>query len=446
MLVPSNRLLLLTALLGLPLCALTTLWQDHALIPLGILGASLAFVLADAWLSPRILEGLEIRLPELVRLSQDHLQNVPVTLIDRGGRARILRLGVNWPGSFQVEQDFLLFSLSGQEGASRLDWPLSCRHRGNFPVERCYLQGNSPLGLWQISRAYPVRSEFRVYPNLQKNRREMMSLLLKRGSMGIHTWRQVGQGREFEKLRDYAPGDSYDMIHWKATARRRRPATKVYQIERTQDIYVLLDSSRLSNRLIQVEGEEKEQPLLESSLRTALIMGLAAEQQGDRCGLVLFHDKVEKFVRASNGRQHYMTLRDSLYQAVPHLVNPDYEELAACVRTRITKRSLLVLLTSLDDQSQSESLIRSLGILSRQHLILVGLIRSPGIRPLFSGEPAGSVASIYRKLAGHMIWHELKQWEQTLQHLGIQTLEIEPGRMAEQVLARYNEIKRRQLL
>ncbi len=446
MLIPSSRLLLLTALLGVPLCALTTLLPGMGGLVLGVLLLALLVIVADAWISPRILAHLDVRFPELVRLSQDHTQNIPLTLVNHSSRARLLRLGINWPDSFHSDHESLLVHLSEQEGEAKIDWTLRCSRRGSYHLDRCYIQGDSPCGLWRIARAFPIRSEFRVYPDLQKNRRELMSLLLKKGSTGIHTWRQVGQGREFEKLRDYAPGDGYDTIHWKATARRRKPATKVYQIERTQDIYILLDSSRLSQRSILAAGETEAQPLFESSLRTALILGVAAEQQGDRCGLMLFNNRVETFVRASNGRQHYMALRDSLYQASPRLVNPDYEELASSVRTRITKRSLLILLTSLDDQTQSESLVRSLGILSRQHLIMVGLIRSPGIQPLFSGELPKNLTSIYRNLAGHMIWHELKQWEQTLQHLGIQTLEIEPGRMAEQVLARYNQIKRRQLL
>jgi len=55
-----------------------------------------------------------------------------------------------------------------------------------------------------------------------------------------------GKGRDFEKLREYIPGDSLDDIHWKATAKRGHPVTKVFQIERTQEVYVILDASRLS--------------------------------------------------------------------------------------------------------------------------------------------------------------------------------------------------------
>ena len=66
---------------------------------------------------------------------------------------------------------------------------------------------------------------------------------------------QVGRGREFEKLREYIPGDSFDEIHWKATARRARPITKVFQVERTREVYVAVDLSRLSARTHAVATE-----------------------------------------------------------------------------------------------------------------------------------------------------------------------------------------------
>jgi len=96
------------------------------------------------------------------------------------------------------------------------------------------------------AQALPLPGEIRVYPNLHPERRNLAGLFLNRGAFGIHAQRQVGKGRDFEKLREYIPGDSYDEIHWKATAKRGHPVTKVFQVERTQEIVVVIDSSRLS--------------------------------------------------------------------------------------------------------------------------------------------------------------------------------------------------------
>src|SRR5208282_4117081 len=134
-------------------------------------------------------------------------------------------------------------------------------------------------------------------------------------------------------------------IHWKATARRGKPITKVFQIEKTQEVYVIVDASRLSAREVQssrskVQGSmlpDDTQPgilnpepgtsTLERFVTAALVLGLAAERQGDLFGLLTFTDKVEKFVRAKNGKNHYSTCRDALYTLEPKIVTPDFDEL-----------------------------------------------------------------------------------------------------------------------
>ena len=68
-----------------------------------------------------------------------------------------------------------------------------------------------------------------MYPNLFDERKNVAALFLKRGDLGIHAQRQAGQGRDFEKLRSYIPGDSVGEIHWKASAKRGHPVTKVFQ-------------------------------------------------------------------------------------------------------------------------------------------------------------------------------------------------------------------------
>ena len=87
-----------------------------------------------------------------------------------------------------------------------------------------------------------------MYPNLFDERKHVAALFLNRGHYGIHSQRIMGKGREFEKLREYSHGDSMQDVHWKASAKRGALVTKVFQVERTQEVYVLVDSSRLSAR------------------------------------------------------------------------------------------------------------------------------------------------------------------------------------------------------
>jgi uncharacterized protein (DUF58 family) len=69
----------------------------------------------------------------------------------------------------------------------------------------------------------------------------------------------MGRGREFEKLREYQPGDSIEDVQWKASARRQSLITKVYQVERTQEVYAIVDASRLSGRVLPRRSDDVSQ-------------------------------------------------------------------------------------------------------------------------------------------------------------------------------------------
>jgi uncharacterized protein (DUF58 family) len=289
-------------------------------------------------------------------------------------------------------------------------------------------------------------------------------LFLNRGNFGAHAQRQVGKGRDFEKLRDYVHGDDFDEIHWKATAKRGRPVTKVFQIERTQEVYVVIDGSRLGARTMQrrepkadapmAAAEDLRDPLdpahsssiLERFVTAALVLGLAAEQQGDLFGLLTFSDRVQQFVRAKNGKAHYTACRDAIYALQPRIVTPDFDELCSFIRLRLRRRALLVFLTSLDDPVLAEGFVHSLDLVCRQHLVLVNMLQPPGAVPLFSDPNVASLEGIYRHLGGHILWHQLCELEKILQRRGVRFSLLANERLSAQLVAQYVDVKRRQLI
>jgi uncharacterized protein (DUF58 family) len=297
----------------------------------------------------------------------------------------------------------------------------------------------SRLGLWSTAKAAAVDLTVRVYPNLRAD--EAAAEFLKRTDSGSRLIRMTGKGREFEKLREYSHGDSYDEIDWKATARRGKPVVRVFQVERTQEIYVAIDASRLSARPL--DGHAT----LEHYVNAALIMGLAAEQQGDKFGLISFSDRLHKFVRARTGKQHFTVCRDAIYRLQPRVVEPDFGELFSFLQTRLTKRALVVILTALDDPLMGETFARQVSIASRRHLIMAAMVRPEGARPLFEEDISGEGAEpLYGQLAGHMAWRKLFELTKNLRQQGVRLHLLEPRKISGQLTALYLDVKRRQML
>jgi uncharacterized protein (DUF58 family) len=291
--------------------------------------------------------------------------------------------------------------------------------------------------LWTVRRRENMALEIRVYPNL---RRHGDLKALRRGVEGLHIMRQLGRGREFEKLREYVAGDGYDEIHWKATARRGRPITKVFQVERTQEIYVIIDASRLSARPV---GDETA---LERSIAAGLIVGAAAERRGDLFGLAAFSHQVEAFVHARNGKAHYAACRDAIYELHPRASSPDFDEIATFLRLRLRRRAMLLFLTSLDDPVLAENFARAMQLLASRHLVTVGMLRPPAAQPLFHDASVTATGDIYRQLAGHISWKRLRELESTLARRGVRLKLFDPEKFSSGLIHLYDEVKQRQLL
>lgn len=470
MIVPRSKLLFWVAAVVLPFALL------GAVVP-GALGVTLAFIAAlgitvttDAILSRRSTAGISIELPKVARTSKDREAKLEVRIRNERQLQRMLRIALPFPREIPPATEQLDILLPAQTEWSRLTWSCTPLKRGNYRLHRAHIEAISPLGFWAVRKVLPVQSEIRVYPNLLSDRKNLAALFLNRGAFGLHAQRQIGKGRDFEKLREYVPGDSFDEIHWKATARRGKPITKVFQIEKTQEVYVIVDASRLSAREVSSKSKLQSSTLperggsptlnfepgtlneafgtsiLERFVTAALVLGLAAEQQGDLFGLLTFSDKIERFVRARNGQAHYSACRDALYTLQPKTVTPDFDELCTFIRLRLRRRALLLFLTSLDDPALSESFIRNIELIRRQHVVLVNMIQPPGATALFTNPNLVSVDDLYQHLGGHLLWQKLRELGKVLQRRGVRFSLLQNERLSAELVSQYLSVKQRQLL
>ena len=432
MIAPSTRLLLVAALVAAPLATLAGLLPALApacVAAIAVLAGAAAW---DAGRGLRAIDALSVRLPALLRATRGLEARLPVELINRGETAAPVQVALRLPPDLVSER--LAESVSAVPGASRIAWPMTPRERGDFRIALADVERASPWHLWSIRSVVGAECEVRAYPNLRGD--ATRALLLSRQTPGARRERQVGRGREFEKLRDYAHGDSFDEIYWKATARRGKPIVKVFQIERTQELYVVVDASRLSAR----------RETLETYVTAALHLGLAAERQGDRFGLVTFSDKVHRFVRARSGKAHFRACREAIYKLQPRRVSPDFGELFGFIQTVLRRRALLVVLTALDDPVLAESFAQAVRIASRRHLILVNVAGTPGIQPLFEGPPPESLDDLYRSVAGQLFWKKLRELRMTLERAGVRFSVLDPAHLETELTSLYLDVKRRQAL
>jgi uncharacterized protein (DUF58 family) len=426
MMVPSNRLLLVAAVIVVPLTTIAGFAPAAAPACLALLLAAATIAGVDAVRALRRIQSLEARAPQVVRLTKDVWASIPITVLN-SSRTRLFGMMFGRLGG-------LPHPFAADPGAEVIAYPVTISTRGDHPFTPLFLETPSPLGLWHARATLTLDCTLRVYPNLRD--RATAALFLRTADLGVRLHRQVGKGREFDNLRHYMPGDSFEDVSWKATARRGFPTVKLYRVENAQEIYAAVDASRLSGRAA----------ILEAYVDAALHLALVAQSQHDRFGLVTFSDRTHSFLRARNGMDHFRLCRETIYNLQPRRVSPDFREVFTSLQLNLRRRSLLVFFTSLDDALLAETFQRDVGILARRHLVLVNVMHPPGLQPLFTGEPPTDLDSLYAGLAGQLVTNRMRELQIALQNHGVRMSIVDPARIKAQVTSQYLDVKRRQAL
>ncbi|MFN0129774.1 MAG: DUF58 domain-containing protein [Verrucomicrobiales bacterium] len=455
-LVPSKRLLWIAGVVVVPAATLAGAMPEWA----GVCGlamlALVALAVVDAWLGWSRLDRVAVDAPAVIHGARGRVVDLQVPV---QGLVTTTRIGLSLPDVVRCADPVV--RLEPAEAVA--EWPLRVLKRGRHRFDFAFVEAASPIGLWLRRRAVPLGTELLVYPDLRRERTALSAVFLNRGGLGRHARAQVGKGREYDHLRDYTAGDDFGDIHWKSTARRGFPVTKTFQIERTREVYVVIDHSRLSARELPsapsppddrpaqvagapMGGDAAIETHLERALESALALGLAAERQHDLFGLVTFADQVTRFIRAGAGRAHYGSCRNAVLTLEPRLVAPDFEELFVSLRRSLTRRALVVILTDLSDPLQAEAFVRDVRLVAQHHVVIVSMIRPPRAAPLFSNPGVEDLDDIFRDLSGHFLWHDLQEVTAVLARQGVRLSLPDSAALTVDVVSRYMEVKNRQLL
>jgi uncharacterized protein (DUF58 family) len=449
MIIPSRTLLVAYAL-TIPGVVLVASHFPEAR-PAGLLIIMLlaAVAVVDALTASLSLKGISFGANKIIRMTRLRPGSIELEIRNDAPNKRLIRLGLKLPGWIGLKTDIAEAAIPPGQGRTKAIFCCLPKERGPAALDACHAEGLSFLRLWLFRKTFGLKSEIRVYPGLEGEKKALAPLFLNRGMLGIHRIPQTGKGREFEKLREYIPGDSSEDIHWKITAKRHQPVTKVFRAERTQDVYVAIDSSRLSARPAAFSDDkdgETSDAILEKYISASLVIGLATQKEGDNFGLISFSDQVHGFLRARSGRPHYSSCRELICSIKPSLVNPDFEELFTFIRLKIRRRALIIFLTSLDDPVLAESFSKNINLVSRTHLVAAGMIRPENARPLFSDPSVASLDGIYSDLAGHYLWHNLAELNKVLARQGVGFSMYSSLGLSAGLVNRYLQIKGRQML
>jgi uncharacterized protein (DUF58 family) len=286
----------------------------------------------------------------------------------------------------------------------------------------------------------PLQQTVRVYPDLSAGRAEAMFLIRSRQvALEKRRARFVGFGREFESLRDYRDGDEQRDVAWAASARRGKLVTRVYQPERSQTLWILVDAGRL------LQARTDGRTLLDTSVTAALTLAQVALSAGDRVGLMAYGRRMQHRLAPSRGAGQLRAMVDALATVHADGVDADHGAVISHLLSLQKRRALIVWLTEVAETAGVPEVIeRAMGMTSR-HAVIFAVMRQEAMRNLAASIPQ-SQTDMYRVVAAQEALERRDGLLSSLRNRGALVLETAPAELASGVVTRYLEVKERGLL
>ena len=152
-----------------------------------------------------------------------------------------------------------------------------------------------------------------------------------------------GKGMEFAEVREYVPGDDIRDIDWNVTARTGKPFIKKFDEERELTVMLMIDVS--------ASGFYGTGDTLKSDLMVELssVLSFSAIKNNDKVGLILFSDKIEKFIPPQKGKSHVMRIIRELIFYKAEDQQTDLSQAIEFVQKVIKRKSVIFLLSDYQD-------------------------------------------------------------------------------------------------
>ncbi|MEX1062352.1 MAG: DUF58 domain-containing protein [Balneolaceae bacterium] len=159
-----------------------------------------------------------------------------------------------------------------------------------------------------------------------------------------------GRGMEFSEVRAYTYGDDVRQIDWNVTARNREPYIKIFEEEREQILMLCLDIS--PSGFFGTRSQTK----MELAIEISAVLAFSAIKNGDKVGLVLFSDRIEKVIPPKKGRTHVLRLIRELITTRPAGRRTDIADALGYVNRLLNRRAIVVLISDFEDSGFDKQL------------------------------------------------------------------------------------------
>ena len=343
------------------------------------------------------------------------------------------------PDIFQL-RDFS-FSMNLEKQASKvLIYSLRPVKRGVYKFGKINVFASTRIGF--ISRRFKSGEpcEVKVYPSFfYLKQYELMASSNKLKQAGNKRIKKIGQQLEPDQIKDYVKGDDYRIINWKATARRNKLMVNVFQEERAQNLYCVIDKGRT------MQSAFEGMTLLDYSINACLALVYVAMLKGDKTGLLTFERLFDTVILPSRTPLQMNRIQEALYSQQTAFAESDYSVLYQNVNKYAANRGLMLVFTNFDSVAAMQRQLRYLSKMAKRHSILVIFFENVEL-------PVGARRAlplpedkeqVYQAVIAEKLEYEKRLIISKLRKHNILSLLTHPNHLTVDVINKYLEIKAR---
>ncbi|WP_422368400.1 DUF58 domain-containing protein [Pelagibius sp.] len=338
-----------------------------------------------------------------------------------------------------IERPLPLLAPLNAQGTAILPFPLQPKQRGTAVIERLWLRWSGPLGLVRAVHVVPIDAELSVTPNIRGVRQTAIQFSDPNAFFGIKAQRQQGEGSEFEALRDYVPGLDQRSIDWKHSARHRSLVCKEFRTERNHQIVLAFDTGHLMSEPLQ--GISK----LDHAVNASLQLGYVSLRAGDRIGVFGFDSRVRLFSQPTGGVGTFWRLQKAASELSYSPDETNFTLGLSALAGRLNRRSLVILQTEFVDTITAELMVENIERLAARHLVLFVCLQDSTLDETVDGDPT-NVNAMSKSVIADEFLRERRIVMERLRRMGVHCLDVKAEQIGPEIINRYLEIKRLELI
>lgn len=324
-----------------------------------------------------------------------------------------------------------------QQSVARCTYVVHPTRRGAYEYGAINVYARTFLGLVERRYTFEASHSAVVYASVINMKRQELRAFSQSGKPhGARRIRRLGHTMEFEKIKPYVAGDDRRTMNWRATARAGTPMVNLYQDERAQDVYAIVDTGRV------MKMPFLGLTLVDHAVNASLAFANIVLKSNDRAGLIVYDAASARIVPAEGNIRHLGDINDVLYALETQFLESNDVHMVRAVRTATHSRSLLMLYTNIESMSALKRRLPAFRALSRLHVLVVVVFENTELRSLVNSE-VNNLEDIYRSTVAADFALTKRELVAELRRMGIYAILTAPEDLSAATIDVYLEMKAR---